>query len=431
MPTKHIFGGLNMERPTIRELVSNLEQELIRMGYAEATLKYYRTNWKTIIAHFDRIGEDHFSEAAAMEYVDKKCDFFRKEQAGELTQSNIYLFRIVRMMGDYQQHGTILRRYERSLSRVNDPLNREMLDKFKIHCKSNDYAVSTCKSYARTAENFLSFIEANGVSLGELDAAALTTFVKTLLGYSYKMVEFVLCGTRAFLRFLYSEGTVSADLSESLPAIQSRKQTRIPSVWDKDDLQKLFDAIDRGNPSGKRDYAIILLVARLGLRSIDVKRLTFSDFNWTEKYLEFSQSKTGRKVRLPLLSDVGWAIIEYVKNGRPVSDSPFVFLRHMAPIAPFSDEDHLHQIIVKHMRAARLPISGKKKVGMHSLRHTLATSLLENNVPIDDIAGILGQQSTETTPTYLKSSLQMLSECALNPDIPFEDPCADESQGVV
>jgi site-specific recombinase XerD len=300
------------------------------------------------------------------------------------------------------------------------------LEKFRIHCKNNEYAVSTCKSYARTAENFLSYIEAHDIQMKELNAVDLTAFTKTLLGYSYKMVEFVLCGTRAFLRFLHSEGAVSGDFSESLPTIQSRKQTRIPSVWDKDDLQKLFDAIDRGNPSGKRDYAIILLAARLGLRSIDVKRLRFSDLNWNEKYLEFSQSKTGHKVRLPLLNDVGWAIIEYIKNGRPHSDSPYVFLRHLAPIAPFSDEDHLHQIIVKHMRAAKLPISGKKKVGMHSLRHTLATTLLENHVSIDDIAGILGQQSTESTPIYLKSSLQLLSECALNPDIPFENPFEDD-----
>jgi site-specific recombinase XerD len=420
-----------MERPTIRELVNNLERELIRMGYAEGTLKYYRTNWKMIIAHFERIGEDYFSESIAMDYIDKKCDFFRKEQAGELTQSNIYLFRIVRMMGDFQQHGTVLRRYERTLSRVNDLLNREMLEKFKIYCKNSEYAVSTCKSYARTAENFLSYIEAHEIPLKELATADLTAFVKTLLGYSYKMVEFVLCGTRAFLRFLYSENTVSADFSESLPNIQSRKQTRIPSVWEKDDLRKLLEAIDRGNPSGKRDYAIILLVARLGLRSIDVKRLKFSDFNWSEKTLEFSQSKTGRSVRLPILNDVGWAIIEYIKNGRPASDSQHIFLRHMAPILPFSDEDHLYQIIAKHMRVAKLPISGKKKVGMHSLRHTLATMLLENHASIDDIAGILGQQSTETTPTYLKSSLQMLSECALNPDIPYERPGADFSLGVV
>jgi len=415
-----------MERQTIRELINNLERELTRMGYAEATLNYYRVNWKMIITHFEEIGEAYFSEATAMEYVDKKCDFFKKEQAGTLTQSNIYLFRIVRMMGDFQQHGTVLRRYKRSLSRVNDTLNQEMLDKFKICCRSSEYSVSTCKSYYRTAENFLSYTESQGIPLKGLDANDLTAFVKTLLGYSYKTVEFILCGTRAFLRFLYSENTVSADFSESLPNIQSRKQTRIPSVWDRDDLQKLLNAIDRGNPSGKRDYAIILLVARLGLRSIDVKRLTFSDFNWGEKYFEFSQSKTGRKVRLPLLNDVGWAIIEYIRNGRPVCDSPYIFLRHMAPIAPFSNEDHLYQIIVKHMRVAKIPISDKKKVGMHSLRHTLATTLLENHTSIDDIAGILGQQSTESTPTYLKSSLKLLRECALNPDSLHEKSGVDE-----
>jgi site-specific recombinase XerD len=387
------------------------------MGYAEATLNYYRINWKRITAHFEEIGEPYFSEATAMRSVDSKCGFFEKEQNGALTQSNIYLFRIVRMMGDFAQHGTVLRRYKRSLSRVNAPFNQKMRDKFASHCKSNGYAVSTCKSYIRTAENFLSYVEAHDIALEQLTAADLTAFVKTLLGYTYKMVEFVLCGTRAFLRFLYAQGAVQADFSESLPNIQSRKQTRIPSVWDKDDLLKLLEAIDRGNPSGKRDYAIILLAARLGLRCIDIKRLKFGDFNWSENYLEFSQSKTGKQVRLPILKDVGWAIIDYIKDGRPASDSPFIFLRHLAPIEPFSDEDHLHQIVRKYMRLAKLPISGKKKVGMHSLRHTLATALMENQTSVEDIAGILGHQSTESTPTYLKSSLNLLRECALSPEV--------------
>ena len=406
-----------MENLPIRELVTLLEQELIRVGYKEATLNYYRDNWKRIIAYFEERGERVFSEAVAMQYVDGKCNFFAKEKAGLLTQSNIYLFRIVRMMGDFQQHGTVLRRYQRTLSRVNNSRNVALLAGFREHCRSNGYSVSTQKSYCRTAENFVSFTEAHGLCLENLTAEHLTTFVKTLMGYSYKMVEFVLCGTRAFLRYLYGQKVLPADLSGSLPCMQARRQTRIPSVWDKDDLLKLLAAIDRGNPSGKRDYAIILLVTRLGLRCIDVKHLTFSNLNWNENTLELSQSKTSREIRLPLLKDVGWAIIDYLKNGRPASDSPYVFLRHLAPIEPFSDEEHLHRMIEKYMRIAKLPISQKKKVGMHSLRHTLATTLLEQHQPIERIADILGQQSTESTPIYLKSSITLLRECALNPEV--------------
>ena len=133
-----------MEREPIKELVNRLEQELIRMGYAEGTLNYYRVNWKRILAHFDNIGETCFSEALAMEYVDNKCGFFEKERCGTLTQSNIYLFRIVRMMGDFAQHGTVLRRYMRSLSRVNDALNKEMLDKYSfIYTKTASHRLTT------------------------------------------------------------------------------------------------------------------------------------------------------------------------------------------------------------------------------------------------------------------------------------------------
>lgn len=405
-----------MKKASITELTRLLEQELIRQGYKDSTLKYYRNNWKRITAYFEERGEVCFSEAIAMEYVDKKCDYFAKEKTGLLTQSNSYLFRIIRMLGDFQQHGVVQRRYMRSLSRINDEENKQRMDAFTEYCKAIEYAVSTQKSYRRTAENLLNYLEARNIPLEALNANTLTDFVKTLLGYSYKMVEFVLCGTRAFLRFLYSENYLLIDWSGALPNIQTRKQTRIPSVWNPDDLKKLISVIDRGNPCGKRDYAMILLVALLGLRSIDVKRLTFENFNWNDNYLEFSQSKTSAPVRLPLLRDVGWAVIDYLQNGRPISESSYVFLRHVAPLEPFSDDDHLHHMIMKYIRLAKIRISNKK-VGMHSLRHTLATTLLEQHQPIEIIADILGHQSVESTPTYLKSSLSLLRECTLNPEV--------------
>jgi site-specific recombinase XerD len=90
----------------------------------------------------------------------------------------------------------------------------------------------------------------------------------------------------------------------------------------------------------------------------------------------------------------------------------------MAPIGPFSDQDHLHQILVKHARVAHVPVSDKRRHGMHSLRHSLATKLMENGTPVEQIAEILGHQSVQSTGVYLKSSPGLLAKCALDPDAP-------------
>mgnify|MGYP000004822993 FL=1 len=100
-----------------------------------------------------------------------------------------------------------------------------------------------------------------------------------------------------------------------------------------------------GSPKGKRDYAIILIACRLGLRCTDIKNLCFENFNWTEKKLCFTQSKTGQPMELPLVPDVGWAVIDYLKYGRPKVDSSRIFVRHTAPFLPFAEGDHLDQLI--------------------------------------------------------------------------------------
>ena len=194
--------------------------------------------------------------------------------------------------------------------------------------------------------------------------------------------------------------------------VQARKQTRIPSVWTVDELKKLIAAIDRGNPKGKRDYAIILLACCLGIRCTDIKNLKMDDFCWEEKKLVFIQSKTKTPLSLPLTQEIGWAVIDYLKYGRPKIDDPHVFVRHLAPFLPFSEGDHLHQLIKKYMELGHIPTL-KKKRGMHSLRHTMASVLLEKDTPLSTISDILGHIDTESTAVYLKVDIKKLKECSL------------------
>ncbi len=400
-----------------QELTQRLEKELYRLHYTEATIMQYRRIWRRIATFFEHEGVDHFTEEAGMHFLDEQFNFYELEKAGKLTQSLINVFRIVRMLGDFQQHGSILRRYYKQKELLQTNQFKQLLQGYQKYCQQKEYAKVTQNHYRKIGEKFLSFLESQGIRQStDIIARHTSDYINTLMGYSYKTVELQLCGLRSFLRYLYDNGLHPEELSQSIPAIKARKQNRIPSVWTQENVTKLLEAIDRGNPAGKRDYAIILMVTRLGLRTIDIKHLKLSDLKWRDNRIELIQSKTASPLNLPLLPDVGWAIIDYLKNGRPKVDSPYVFLRHLAPLVPFSDEDRLHQIVVKYMRLAKIPISPHKKKGMHSLRHTLASRLLAENTPLPIISDILGHVSTDSTAVYLKVDVNRLRECALNPE---------------
>jgi site-specific recombinase XerD len=404
----------------VSELVSGLDAELVRLGYKASTMVWYRGCWRRLERFFASRGVQEFSLDLAMAWVDQACGgFFDKEQAGSLKATDVYLFRVAQMLNDFAVHGAVLRRYSRTVDKLTVG-EADVLAQFQAWLRAGGCAASTVRAYGTVAGEVLAFTGRRG-GLARLDVGVIDAFVATLAGYQAKTAEHKLCAVRSFLRFAAREGLVDGAVLETVPAAKSTRQARIPSVWDPADVVKILQAIDRGNPCGKRDYAIILLITRLGLRGIDVKRLRFTDLNWPGNRLSVVQAKTGHRVQLPLLKDVGWAIIDYIRHGRSRSDCPQVFLRHTAPIGPFSDQDHLHQILVKHARAAHVPLGEKRRHGMHSLRHTLATRLMEHGTPIEQIADILGHQTVTATGAYLRSSLRLLAQCALDPDAPASE----------
>lgn len=401
----------------VSELVCGLDAELVRLGYKPSTMVWYRGCWRRLEAFFTSRGVQEFSLDVAMSWVDHACGgFFDKEQAGTLKTTDVYLFRVAAMLDDFAVHGAVLRRYSRTVDKLHAD-DAAVVTRFQTGLREAGCAPSTVRAYGTVAGEFLALAAGRGGPT-RLDAGVIDAFVATLAGYQAKTVEHKLCALRSFLRFAASDGLINDAVLDAVPAAKSSRQARVPSVWDPGDVAKILAAVDRGNPCGRRDYAIILLITRLGLRGVDVKRLRFADLDWPGNRLSVVQAKTGRRVALPLLTDVGWAIIDYVRHGRPACDCPQVFLRHTAPIGPFSDQDHLHQILAKHARAAHVPLGEQRRHGMHSLRHTLATRLLEDGTPVEQIADILGHRSVASTGVYLKSSLQLLSQCALDPDAP-------------
>jgi site-specific recombinase XerD len=311
-------------------------------------------------------------------------------------------------------HNAILRRYLKHRKILNAPFFIEASRRFQEFCVKKEYSVVTTDHYVKQSSYFMDYLEAQGIfSFETVTLDLINAYICTLSGFTYKTVEQNICSLRTFFRFLHQEGTISIDFAAKMPMVKARKQTAIPSVWTHEELGKLIGAIDRGSPKGKRDYAIILIACRLGMRCGDIKNLCFENFNWADKKLCFVQSKTKQSMELPLVPDVGWAVIDYLKYGRPKVESPRIFVRHMAPFLPFSEGDHLNQLIKDYMVKAHIPTL-KKRRGMHSLRHTMASVLLEKDTPLPVISDIVGHLDTNSTAVYLKVDLDRLAECPLD-----------------
>jgi site-specific recombinase XerD len=405
-----------MERKSLEKLINDLDKEMVRLGYTDGSMKFYRRRWQMLLQFAQGLGETYYSERLGIDFVEKYFHIFEKDFNRTLSQSDTQELRIIRMIGDFQLHQTVLRRYYKHKEILTDSYFIEISKRFKQYCIDKDYSKVTIDHYVKQSARFMDYLTSQKVTnFKEIKLTLINDYIKTLAGYAYKTVEQNICSIRAFLRFLLETGEIQIDFASKTPMVQARKQTRIPSVWTKDELNQLIGAIDRGNPKGKRDYAIILLACCLGMRCTDIKNLKMEHFHWEEKKLVCLQSKTKEPLALPLTTEVGWAVIDYLKYGRPRINSPYIFVRHLAPFVPFSEDDHLNQIIKRYMELAHLPTL-KKRRGMHSLRHTLASILLENNTPLSTISDILGHVDSESTSVYLKVDIKKLKECSLDFD---------------
>lgn len=402
------------EKNTLVELLHNLEQEMLRLGYTEGSLKFYRRRWRMLLQFAKEQNVDFYSEKLGMAFVEKQFHILEKNFENTLSQAETQELRVIRAIGDFQLHNTILRRYYKHKEILTEPNFIAISEQFRSYCESKDYSKVTIGHYVKQSARFMDYLASQQINhCKEITLSLIHAYIKTLAGYTYKTVEQNICSIRAFLIFLLEIGEVQIDFAAKTPMVQARKQTRIPSVWTKAELKRLIEAIDRASPKGKRDYAIILLACCLGMRCTDIKNLKMENFNWEEKKIIFIQSKTKTPLSLPLTSAVGWAVIDYLKYGRPKIESPYIFVRHLAPFGAFSEEDHLAQLIKRYMDLAHIPTL-KKKRGMHSLRHTMASMLLEEDTPLSTISDILGHIDADSTGIYLKVDIKKLKECTLS-----------------
>jgi len=248
------------------------------------------------------------------------------------------------------------------------------------------------------------------VDLSTLRAQDITGFVQRRASQIRSIrVQLMTTALRSFLRFARFRGDISRDLAACVPAVANWKLSSIPRAIPAHQVKLLLDSINRKTGMGRRDYAILLLLARLGLRGGEITALTLEDLDWEEGLIRV-RGKGGRFTQMPLPVDVGEAIADYLKGGRPNTNSRCVFLRVRAPIGGFQGITPICDIVRHALRRAGIDLPRK---GAHQFRHGLACQMLQQGASLSEIGEILRHRSPQTTAIYAKVDLISLSTLAL------------------
>ena len=401
-------------------ITEGLKQLLQENNYTPATIRFYEREWNKIQCFLtEEYGNTEYDMERGLKYLENQYGFITKYNDGTLSQQRVQLLRVVHMLEDYRLHQVLTRRYYASKNPItlNVYYSAVFMD-YTNFLDSTELSASTVGHYKNISMVFMDYLQQRKIESAEsITMATCNSYLKTLAGYSFKTIEQNVCGIRYFLRFLYSTEILAIDYAESIHMPAVSKSAKIPSAWKLDELKAMLATIDRNSPIGKRDYAMILLACVLGLRIGDIKNLRFQNFNWENKKLSLIQHKTHKPLTLPIPDAVGWAVIDYIKNGRPqYYETDHVFLKHMPPFNPIGNENHMQQQLVRYMRKAGIDQRTKKHSGFHSLRHSAGSMLLEMETPLPIITDILGHSASDVTAVYLKPDLKNLAECVLSPE---------------
>lgn len=401
----------NTERAvmSVSDLIKECGEYLLSLGYGKHSMKMYNGIWNKFAAYAALKGQKYFTSAFAEKYLLDEYNLTEKTIKNYYQQNMILA---MRRLSDYQTCGQLYTMKVRVVRRQHPEAIKRLLIEFYAQY-STKVVPNTLNRAKHDIEKFANYLDDKEITdFRMVTLPVIHDFILTLKGYSPKTITDVLSRIRFLCKFAYENKYHDEDMSVRISTMRTVANRYVPTTYTAEETERLLAAVDRGNPVGKRDYAILLLATRLGMRAGDIRDIKLENLRWETDSLEYIQGKTKVPISLPLLTEVGDAIIDYLKNGRPQTSSRNIFINHIAPNREFGEHNSMHQIMNKYLTIARIDTHGKQR-GLHTLRHSLAGSLLESDISLPVISEILGHTDTNTTGEYLKIDLNNLRKCAL------------------
>jgi len=393
-----------------RARIDFLSGKLFDLGYLYEVIIKHVHEWIRFTNYCDEICSDIPTSIHAQEIANYLEWRFPKGSKGGHSFIKISL----RIFIEADEHGNFSKRI-RPPPKPTSVLFKEWVPPYLRFLQVNRGVSQSClRNNTLVLREFTEFLENRRVhDFKDLTAAEIHDFCMKRGNRKPVTWTAVLGMVRRFLKYLFLQHGLEKDLSFAVGSVKGYRHSGICDVLTEPEVDKILGSFDRSSATGRRDYAIVLLAARYGMRPSDIRQLRLEDIKWRLGQIVFCQSKTGRQLTLPLLSDVSDALIDYIRFARPSTEFRNIFVRHRVPIQPFVPSNNLSMIMTRALHKAELDKRTGAR-GIYLFRYTLATKMLSTNTSIKTIGDILGHVSTDSTFGYAKVDLINLRAASLS-----------------
>lgn len=380
-------------------------------SYSETTIQKFIGCWKNGITLYCKDNDlSDYNPDIGQKFLESICSKQISKCYYRDFQKSIRALDDLLLLGKIISHKATIKEYN-----FDGVIGTEM-QKFMEYLKESNFRPSTITEYKRILYLFLDKLRDNGIDkVEDIDEDFVISYIDSIQTGRNHYIQKL----RNLFGYWKSTALLDKGIKEALDTIRISTKEPVPSYFTSQEIYEIESSINRTSPKGKRDYAMMLLASRLGLRVSDIINLKLSDIDWDNSKIVINMCKTHKNIEQPLLPDVGNAIIDYLKNARPKSTLRHVFLKENAPYNSLT-AGCVYSAFNLAIRKSHIYVDNRHH-GPHAFRHSLASELLNKDISIPVISDILGHKSSETTMSYLKIDIKKLMKCALSVPLVHEE----------
>ena len=387
----------------IEQLSASLMRQIASKSYGPETMANYRRVLSRVGTFMQSKGKANYSKQVGDEFINEnyaKNDFSNSYKR--------FLKTVIRRLDELSagmEYRLLIKKPEPAIP----PPYQSLLDSYIRSCAMQNNKDSTIMAKRRFCGQFLCYL--HDIGCKDIQEINTNNICRAVSSFSNKDSY---AAVRAFLLHLHEANILAIDYSGIIP--KYKRPSIIPTTYTEEEIRRLESSFKKNTKTEIRDYAILLLATRLGLRSGDIVKLTFENIDFESNSIDLMQDKTGQPLSLPLLPEIRGAIAEYIRNARPNVISKYIFIKANAPYEQMTTSS-IRCMLADHFKSAGIDISGKKH-GPHSLRSSLASSMINNGVPYEVVRRLLGHDDPEAIKHYAKIDIENLRSYAIGVPAP-------------